>query len=175
MIALLLFAGHETTTTLLTSGLIELLRHRSEWERLCDDPELVPPAVEEVFRYASPAQWGNRVPRTEIDWDGYRIPEEQTIIVSIAAANRDPRAFDEPDRLAVTRPPRSNHLGLGFGKHYCLGASLLRREVQLAWGELVRRYPKLELAIGFDELEWSGNPILRSVRELPIRLGPRVA
>jgi cytochrome P450 len=174
MVHVLLFGGLETTAVLLSSGLVELLQHRDQWELVCSDPDRwVGPAVEELLRYVAPAQWTNRVAAVDIDWhDGFHIATGQTVIGAVAPANRDPGTFERPDTLDITRGTKS-HLGLGIGPHYCLGASLIREEARIAFDTLARRYPDLELAIDPADLDWSGsNPILRAVRELPVRLGP---
>ena len=171
MVSLLLFGGVETTAVLLSSGLVELLEHPDQWRATCEDPDLVSGAVEEMFRYVAPAQWVNRVAREDFEWEGVTIPEGQTLIGGVAAAHRDPTVFDDPDRFDIRRRVRQ-HLGLGLGPHYCLGASLIRLEAKVAFATLAQRFPDLEMTTSRAELDWSGsNPNMRTVRTLPIRLG----
>ncbi|QEC47942.1 cytochrome P450 [Baekduia soli] len=166
----LLFAGHETTTSLIAIGLHELLDHRPQWERLCADPGLVGGAVEELLRWVSPAQWQNRVALEDRVYDGFRIPAGTTLMLLNSAANRDPEVFAEPETLDIARTDSRQHLALGFGPHFCLGAALTRMEGAVALGELARRFPAVQQAGG--ELAWAGNAMFRRPAALPVVLGP---
>jgi cytochrome P450 len=165
----LLFAGHETTTNLIGNGLIALLRNRAQWQRLVDDPGLVPLAVEELLRYDPPVQQLTRVAAHDLTVRGEPIAAGETVVLTLAAANRDPEEFVNPDRLDVGRQP-NRHLSFAFGPHFCLGASLARLEGRIALEELTRRFPHVELAS--DQLSFKDNIVLRGVRELPVRLRP---
>jgi cytochrome P450 len=164
--SLLLVAGHETTTHLIGNGLLALLRHESVLRRLQREPELMPLAVEELLRYDSPVQFVNRVPSADIDIGGVTIPAGDTVMLVLAAANRDPEQFPEPDRLEITRHP-NDHLGFGFDRHFCIGAHLARIETQVALGALLSRLPDLTLAA--EKLDWQPNPLIRGLRSLPVR------
>ena len=164
--ALLLVAGHETTTHLIGNGLLALLRHRPQWQRLQREPALLPPAVEELLRYDGPVQFVNRVPSADIAIDGVTIPAGDTIMLVLAAANRDPAQFPDPDQLEITRRP-NDHLGFGFDRHFCLGAHLARVETQIALSALLTRFPDLTLAA--ETLEWQPNPLIRGLRSLAVR------
>jgi cytochrome P450 len=165
----LLFAGHETTTNLIGGGLQQLLRHRDQWERLTADPSLVPAAVEELLRWVTPVQWLNRVALEDMEWHGVPIAAGTSITGILAAANRDPGVFSDPETLDVTRPDAKHHIGLGFGPHFCLGASLARLEGTVAFSALVRRFPDIELDADPDD--WRGNAMLRSLVSLPVQPG----
>jgi cytochrome P450 len=168
----LLFAGHETTTNLIATGLLDLLLQREQWQRLCGDPAAVAPAaVEELLRYASPVQLIQRVAAHDVEFGGVRIPAGRHVIGLLGSANRDPDAFERPDELDLARAGGPGHLDFGFGPHFCLGASLARLEGQVAFTTLARRFPGMELAADPDELSWGGNAMLRSLETLPIRLG----
>jgi cytochrome P450 len=169
MFVVLLFAGHETTTNLIGIGLVELLRHRDQWERLCADPSLAASATEELLRWVTPVQWLGRVVTEPFELEGVRLERGQSVFPILAAANRDPEAFADPNRLDITRPDARNHLALGFGPHFCIGNALARLEGTVAFGTLARRFPELELAE--DELGWRGNAMLRGLTALPVRLG----
>jgi cytochrome P450 len=169
MFVVLLFAGHETTTNLISIGLQQLLRHHDQWERLTADPSLVPAAVEELLRWVTPVQWLNRVALEDMEWHGEPIAAGTSITGILAAANRDPRVFADPETLDVARPDAKHHIGLGFGPHFCLGASLARLEANVAFDTLARRHPDVELAADPDE--WRGNAMLRNLASLPVRLG----
>jgi cytochrome P450 len=164
---LLLLAGHETTTNLIGNGVLALLRERREWERLCRDPGLAPGAVEECLRHAGPVQFTSRRPVGDVELLGRRIRDDQEVLLVLAAANRDPGQFPDPDRLDVGRRDPA-HLAFGHGAHFCLGASLARLETTLAFDALARRFPGLELAT--DAPAWRPGFAIRALVALPVRL-----
>jgi cytochrome P450 len=120
----ILLAGHETTTHLLTNGLRRLLEQRAAWEALCAEPALIPNAIEEVLRYDPPNTIWRRKTRVPCRVRGVQVPAGANLLLVIAAANRDPEAFVEPDRLEVRRANARDHLSFGGGNHLCLGAPL---------------------------------------------------
>ena len=162
---LLLVAGHETTTNLIGTGLLRLIRHPDALEQLRSTPALLPSAIEELLRFESPVQQVRRVMLEDIEIGNTRIPRGQLVIVCLAAANRDPEVFDDPNRLNLGREPNP-HLALGHGIHFCLGASLARLEAQIAFGCLLQRLTDIQLA---GEPVWSSNKVIRGLRSLPIR------
>ena len=162
---LLLLAGHETTTNLIGNGMLALMRERDEWNRLCTDPSLVPSAVEELLRFDSPVQATVRVALEDVAFDDRVIPSGSLVMVNIGSANRDPDAFDAPDRLDLTRTP-NNHLAFGFATHFCMGAPLARLEGQAVFEALARRLPDLHLPV--DEPSYRPNPILRGLKRLDL-------
>jgi cytochrome P450 len=170
MFVILLFAGNETTTNLIGSGLRALLLHRDQWDRLCADPGLLESGVEELLRYDSPVQFLLKVAAEDLEIGGRPVAEGETIILSLGSANRDPEQFPDPDRLDVGRTP-NRHVALGFGPHFCLGNALARLEGQIVFRALTRRFPRLDFAIDPSELVWQGNAMLRGLRELPVDLG----
>jgi cytochrome P450 len=138
--ALLLAAGHETTTNLIGNAVLALLRHPHERKRLAEAPGLMPGAVEEFLRFDSPVQVTDRVITEDLDFRGRRFHRGQLAVCLIGAANHDPARFPEPDRLDVTRGDRG-HLAFGLGPHVCLGAPLARHEAEVALAALLRRFP----------------------------------
>jgi cytochrome P450 len=164
-LVLLLVAGNETTTNLISNGMLALFRHPDQWERLCRQPELVRTAVEELLRYESPAQATSRVALQELEIDGRRVEPYQMVMCIIGAANRDPEVFAEPDRLDIAREPNP-HLAFGDGIHFCLGAPLARAEAQTAFAALARRFPRIRPLS--DRAEWGPNYILRGLKRLPV-------
>jgi cytochrome P450 len=165
----ILFAGHETTTTLIASGMLELLRRPEQWVALADDPALIPAAIEELLRIVSPAQFVSRVALQDVEIDAVGIPAGQTVVAVLAAANRDPSVFDDPDALDIRRADAGRHLAFGFGPHFCLGAALARLEARVVLETLPRRYPAASLLE--TEFEWTGGAMLRHLVRLPVHLG----
>jgi len=145
MCTFLLVAGHETTMALLSNGLLALLRHRDAFDTLRSNPELIQSAVEELLRYDSPIQHQTRVAAEPFVFAGIQLEAGQRVLLMLGAANRDPGQFSDPDRLDLTREP-NRHMAFGLGIHYCLGAPLARMEAQIAFPELLRRFPTLHLA-----------------------------
>lgn len=162
---LLFIAGHETTVNLIGNGLLALLRHPAELERVRGQPELIGSAVEELLRFDSPVQRTARITNAEVEMGGKTIPSGAFVVTAIGAANRDPAHFPDPDRLDIGRPD-NRHIAFGFGIHFCLGAPLARVEGQLALGALIRRMPKLRLAA--TNLEWRESSTLRGLKALPV-------
>jgi cytochrome P450 len=170
MFVVLLFAGHETTTNLIANGLLMLLRDRTVWQALCEDPSLIPNAVEELLRVVTPVQWLFRVTTRPVTLGDVSLDAGQTVYALLAAANRDPDVFERPDEIDVRRSNARQHLALGFGGHFCLGNALARMEGAAAFDLLTRRFPDIELIT--EHPLWRGNAQLRSISELPVRLGP---
>ncbi|MCL8485823.1 MULTISPECIES: cytochrome P450 [Bradyrhizobium] len=141
-----LFAGHETTTTLMANGMRELLQRRENWEALIAEPQLIPNAVEECLRFSpSIVAWRRRALKdTEIG--GVPVPKEANILLLIGSANRDETVFSAPARFDVRRTDARSHLAFGYGIHTCVGQQLARIEFAIALGELTRRLPGLRLA-----------------------------
>jgi cytochrome P450 len=170
MVVQMLFAGHETTTTLISSGLLGLLRHRDQWQALVDDPARARRAVEELMRIASPSQFVSRVALDGVVVAGEPIEPGRTVMLMLGSANRDPDVFPDPDVLRIDRPNAGRQVGFGLGPHFCLGAALARLEAEVVLGTLAARFPALELAADPDGLEWTGGAMLRRLRNLPVRL-----
>jgi hypothetical protein len=160
-----LAGGHETTTNLIGNGLLALLRHPDQLQKLLAQPERITTAVEELLRYDNPVQIVWRMPIEDMEVGDQCIRKGQIINVIVGAANRDPAQFPNPDRLDVARP-ESRHLGFGLGIHFCIGAPLARLEGELALKALLQRLPKLRLET--DALEWQENPTFRGLKSLPV-------
>ncbi len=165
-VALLLAAGNETTTNLIGNGTLALLRQPEQLARLHEEPERVPHAVEELLRLDSPVQITGRIPLEPIDFHGHRFEPGQMIVLLLGAANRDPAAFRDPDRLDVARE-NVRHLSFGHGVHFCLGAQLARLEAEVAFAGLARRFPGLRLAPN-TRLQWNRTILLRGLQALPV-------
>ena len=141
---LLLAAGHETTTSLVGDGVLALLRQPEQMSRLAEDPSLVDSAVEELLRYVSPIQLTARRATRPFELGGKSIKEGDLLVLSLAAANRDPERFSTPEQLDVGRSD-NRHIAFSLGPHYCLGASLARMEAKLTLSRIVGRFPKMKL------------------------------
>ncbi|MFJ3791194.1 cytochrome P450 [Kitasatospora sp. NPDC090091] len=166
--ALLLIAGHETTVNLITNGMLTLLRHPEVLERLRADARLAVPLVEELLRYEPPVQMlPSRTPITDIEVAGTTIPKGSALWLMLAAGNRDPKRFADPDRFDPDRVD-IQHLGLGSGIHSCFGAPLARLEAQLALSELARRLERPRLVE--DPPPYRTNAVLRGPRQLRIAI-----
>jgi len=146
-VQVLLIAGQETTTNLLGNGLHALLTHPDQMRRLRDEPDRWAGAIEECLRYDCPVQSRTRVVTTDMELGGQRIPAGQTLFLLLGAANRDPRAFVDPDRFDIARL-HNHHVAFGHGIHYCLGNALARLEARIALGALITRMPRLALSPG---------------------------
>jgi cytochrome P450 len=168
MIFQLLVAGQEPVTNQITTALIALFRHPAELARLRDDPGLLPRAVEELLRYDSAFElttW--RFFAEDSDLHGTGVPAGDSVIVSLCAANRDPRRFPDPDTLDLDRSPNP-HLAFGHGIHFCPGAALARAELRIALGTLLARLPGLRLAIRDEDIEWIPAVLGRGTNHLPV-------
>jgi cytochrome P450 len=164
---LILFGGHETTTSLLTNGVNALLDHPGELARLRADPALLESAVEEFLRYDGPSLSIARVVAQDHELGGRVLARGERVYAMVSAANRDPRQFERPDTLDLGRSP-NRHLTFGFGIHFCLGAPLARLEGQACFAALLERFPRL--ARGAGEPQWLDAMVMRGLTRLPLRL-----
>ncbi|MBQ0866522.1 cytochrome P450 [Streptomyces smyrnaeus] len=173
MAFILLFAGFETTVNLIGNGMYALLRHPEQRAVLQQavaegDEVLLAGAVEELLRYDGPVELATwRFATRELTVGGQRVREGEPVLVVLAAADRDPAKFTDPDALDLTRR-ENQHLGYGHGIHYCLGAPLARLEGQTALATLLHRLPDLRLSADPEELRWRGGLIMRGLRRLPV-------
>jgi cytochrome P450 len=164
---LLLNAGHEASVNVLGNGVSALLSFPDQLARLIDDPRLAPTAVEELIRYDAPLSLFQRTAFTDVEVAGVKVRAGERVGLLLGAANRDPDAFAQPDRLDVGRSP-NRHVGFGAGIHYCLGAPLARLELQVALTRLLARFPRLALA---ERPEVRPTFQFRGYRRLRVRLG----
>lgn len=166
---LILFAGYENTVQLIGNALLALFRHPDQLDALRADPGRIAAAVEEFSRYEGPMLLAaRRFPVEDVRIGGVTVPAGETVMLSLASANRDPDRFPEPDRLDLDRDT-TGHLALGHGVHYCLGAPLARLETEIALAALLVRFPRLALAVPEDELRWQPSHRARRLLSLPVR------
>ncbi|MFI5763983.1 cytochrome P450 [Streptomyces sp. NPDC051563] len=174
MAFLLLVAGHETTVNLISGGVLNLLRHPDQLAALRADPGLIDGAVEEMLRHDGPVSAAAfRYAAEPVEIAGVRIPAGDSVMLSLAAASRDPEHFADPDRFDIRRAARG-HLAFGHGIHHCLGAPLARVEGQIAVETLLRRLPDLALAAEPDSLVRRPGVMLRGLVSLPVRWSERL-
>lgn len=168
---LLLLAGNETTTNLISNASVLLAKHPDQRQLLVDDPSLIPGAIEEFLRYDSPVQALGRMVKKDVEVHGVTIPEGSRLALVFGAANHDDREFDEPARFDVTRKA-DRHLAFGHGLHYCLGASLARLEARVAFEELLARVP--EWTLREDRADRFSSGLIRGCKTLDIEFQPAV-
>ncbi|UNO44410.1 cytochrome P450 [Streptomyces sp. MST-110588] len=177
LVMTLVLAGHETTAHLIGNGTAALLAHPGQLRLLKEDRELLPHAVHELMRRCGPVQMTQlRYAAEDVELAGTRIRRGEAVQPVLVSANHDPRHYDDPERLDLTRQSAGrgeDHVGFGHGTHYCLGAALARQEGEVAIGRLLRRYPDLSLAVAPDQLKFQvrrRQPGAWRLLNLPLRL-----
>jgi len=165
-----LFAGHETTTNLIASGVLWLVRNPDLMARLRAEPERVADAVEELLRMDGPVQMVFRLAREDVEYGGTTIRAGERVHLVLNGANRDPSVFDRPDELDIDRG-RSRHVSFGPGAHFCLGAPLARLEARVALQGLLARFEVL--ALEPEPLSWRPELVIHGLRSLPVRYSRR--
>ena len=166
--SLLLVAGHETTSNLIGNAVLALLRHPDERKRLQDEPGLIGNAVDEFLRFDGPIQLTDRAVKADCEIGGQSIRRNQVVAVVLAAANRDPAQFEDPERLDFGRSD-IRHLAFGQGNHFCLGSQLARLEAEIAIGSLLRRFP--DFGGPQEPPAWRRSMIVRGPEAVPLTLG----
>jgi cytochrome P450 len=161
-------AGFETTTNLIGNGLLALLDHPDQLQRLHDDRSLMKSAVEELLRWDSPVQLDGRRAFEDVEVAGFAVEAGEEVITMLGSANRDPRVFDDPDRFDVGRDGPAP-MSFASGIHYCLGASLARAEGQVVFEQLLDRFATIEPAWGDDRPRYRDSIVLRGLETLPVR------
>jgi cytochrome P450 len=164
----MLIAGHETTTNLISSGILALLEHPDQLRLLRNDPGLYPGAIEEFLRYDTPFQSVPRTVTEACELGGQRLVEGQLLYVMLGAANRDPEQYRRPEVLDVRRSD-NRHLAFGHGIHFCLGAALARLEGPVAIQRILERFPTLRL-LPEDPPVWKQSMVQRGLQRLPLQL-----
>jgi len=162
---MLMTGGQETTTNLIGNGILSLLRHPDQFQKLRANPSLVHSAIEELLRYESPIQYTSRLALDDVQMEGKTIRKGQAVIAVMGAANRDPERFPDPDRLDICRQD-NRHLAFAWGAHFCFGAPLARLEGQIAFETMLRRMPNLGLKPG--PVTWRENLSFRGLTSLPV-------
>ncbi|GAA1120944.1 cytochrome P450 [Kitasatospora arboriphila] len=173
LLAMLLLAGFDSTVQMLAMAVLALLAHPAELARLAADPALLPAAVDELLRWDTPGPFATtRTALADVPIGGTVVPAGSGVLLSVAAANRDPRRHPDPDVLRLDRPTAARQLGFGLGPHYCPGAPLARLQLTAALAALLSHRPELRAAVPPDQLQWGGGPQHRRLAALPLLLGP---
>jgi cytochrome P450 len=167
MLFLLLVGGHETTVNLITNGMLAMLRNPDQLALFAAEASIADTAIEELLRYDPPVHYTGRIAAQDMEFGGRDIRRGEPVRLILAAANRDPAAFADPDRLDLQRDPNP-HLSFGWGTHFCLGAPLARLEARIALPALIRRLPSLRLTRV--PLRYRSGAVLRGLEELPLTL-----
>jgi cytochrome P450 len=166
---LLLTSGFETTANMISLGVLALLEHPDQLAELAGGAAVTPRAVDELLRFFSIAEIStSRVVLGDFEVGGVLLKEGDGVIVANAAANRDGRVFEDPDRLDVSREESRHHAAFGYGVHQCLGQNLARLELQVVYSTLFSRVPSLRLAVPFDDLQFKNDTNFYGVHELPV-------
>jgi cytochrome P450 PksS len=170
MLFLLLFAGHDTTSNLLTNSMLAFIDHPEQLDRLRQDPSLIESAIDELLRYITPVPCGTvRTLLEDVEIGGHNLQKGSHVLGMIISANRDESVFDRPDELDIGRQP-NRHLAFAFGSHYCLGNQLARLEARAALTVLVERFDEIALAVDRSELRFKPTVSLRGLKSLPLHL-----
>jgi cytochrome P450 len=165
-----LFAGHETTTTLMANGVLTLLENRAEWEAICADPTLIPKATEEILRYApSIVAWRRRA-KADAEIGGVAVPEGSDILLVMGSGNRDAEVFPDGETFDIHRANARNHMAFGYGIHFCLGFQLAKMEFGIMLRQLSTRFPDLRLT-GDGKIEYLPNVSFRVPSKVEITWG----
>jgi cytochrome P450 len=162
----MLIAGHETTTNLISSGVLALLAQPDQLQAVREDPALYPAAVEEFRRYDSPFQSAPRTVVEDVELHGRRLRRNDLVYVMLGAANRDPRQFANPDQLDIRRNA-GKQVAFGHGVHHCLGAALARLEAPIALERLFDRFPTLRL-VSEDPPRWKRSMVQRGLERMVV-------
>jgi cytochrome P450 len=169
--ALLVFAGNDTTRNTASGGTLALLEHPDQWRSLCEQPELIPHAVEEILRYTSVVNYFARTAMRDVELGGQRIAKGDKVVLWYASASRDERVCPHAERFDIRRGDIAHHAFGGGGRHFCLGAGLARLELKVLFEELTRRMSDLELAGPVTRLRSSW---ANSLTSMPVRFTPGV-
>jgi cytochrome P450 len=160
-------AGHITSSAVLGAGVLQLLEHPQQWRLLCDRPELIPNAVEEIARFCTPTHIFLRQATRDTVLAGQELPAGAEVALCLAAANRDEAAFDRPGDFDITREQSAGHVTFGHGPHFCIGAGLARLELGMALRILTDRFPKLRLVPG-QPATWRPSLVQKGPAAVPV-------
>ena len=164
---LLLNAGHEAVVNSAGNGLLALLRHPDQRQRLQRDPSIIKTAIDEMLRYDSPLQFFHRFALADMEYDGFEFRRGDTLGLLYGSANRDPEEFEHADTFDIARDP-NHHLAFGLGPHFCLGSPLARLELEILFSKLLRRFPDIQLVD--EQPRYRTGLVFRGLTQLRVRL-----
>jgi linalool 8-monooxygenase len=162
----MVIAGNETTRNSISGGMLALMEHPDERQKLIDNPDLIPTGVEEILRWVSPVLHMRRTATKDTQLHGVDIAEGDKVVMWYPAANRDERVFDDPETFNVAREP-NDHLAFGIGRHRCLGARLGQLQLKVMFSELLGRFPELELTGPVTRMR---SNFISGIKEMPVRV-----
>lgn len=171
----LMVAGNETTTSAITGGMVSLIQNPEQMKDLQDHPEKIPNAVEEILRMESPSAGMWRVVKKDSEVHGVKIPRESLVMLRYHAANRDRKLFEDPNAIDINRSNADDHIAFGQGIHFCPGAMLARKEMNVAFVALLSRLKNIQIVEDKSDLSYWPNIVLRGLKGLHIRFEPNTA
>jgi cytochrome P450 len=166
-LGLLIVGGNDTTRNSMTGGLLALSQHPGEYQKLRENPALIPGMVSEIIRYVTPVIHMRRTAKEDTELGGKRVKKGDKVVIWYVSGNRDPEAIDDPDNFIIDRPRPRQHLSFGFGIHRCVGNRLAELQLRILWEEILERYPTIEV-MGPPRRVYSN--FIHGIRSLPVHI-----
>ena len=168
-IMLLIIGGNDTTRNSISGGVMALNKYPDQYQKLRDNPALIPNMVAEIVRWQTPVIHMRRTALADIELGGKLIKEGDKVVMWYLSGNRDESIFDEPEKLIIDRPNARAHVAFGFGVHRCMGNRLAEMQLRVLWEEIMKRFHTVEVV---DDVERLSNNFIRGIKNVPVRLHP---